>query len=93
MSESITKLKGIKWENNQCIMPIILFMKVNYGKREFYYGEDMNHLNYFGTLRNVNYLCDEGYHKGKRFTGAMFGIYVADKEKETVSSGTFELIV
>ena len=28
-----------------------------------------------GVLENVNYLCDEGLQKGKRFTGAMFGIY------------------
>ncbi|MBP3578045.1 MAG: family 43 glycosylhydrolase [Lachnospiraceae bacterium] len=28
-----------------------------------------------GTLPNVYYLCDEGIKKGKRFTGAMIGVY------------------
>lgn len=30
----------------------------------------------FGTLPNVYYLCDEGIKRGKRFTGAMVGVYV-----------------
>ena len=30
----------------------------------------------FTTLDNVNYLCDEGLKKGKRFTGALVGMYV-----------------
>ena len=29
-----------------------------------------------GTLSNVYYLCDEGIRRGKRFTGAMIGVYV-----------------
>ncbi|MCR5107548.1 MAG: family 43 glycosylhydrolase [Lachnospiraceae bacterium] len=29
----------------------------------------------FNTLENVYYLCDEGIKKGKRFTGAMVGLY------------------
>ena len=29
----------------------------------------------FVTLNNVYYLCDEGLKKGKRFTGAMVGMY------------------
>ena len=29
-----------------------------------------------GTLPNVYYLCDEGIKRGKRFTGAMIGLYV-----------------
>ena len=28
-----------------------------------------------GTLPNVTYLCDEGIKRGKRFTGAMIGVY------------------
>ena len=30
---------------------------------------------HFTTLENVNYLCDEGLKKGKRFTGALVGMY------------------
>ena len=29
----------------------------------------------FNTLSDVYYLCDEGYHIGKRFTGALIGMY------------------
>jgi hypothetical protein len=29
----------------------------------------------FTTLESVNYLCDEGLRKGKRFTGALVGMY------------------
>ncbi len=29
----------------------------------------------FTTLHNVNYLCDEGLSRGKRFTGALVGMY------------------
>ncbi|MBQ8878760.1 MAG: hypothetical protein IJ029_08540, partial [Lachnospiraceae bacterium] len=34
------------------------------------------------TLPNVYYLCDEGIRMGKRFTGAMVGIYGYGGEKE-----------
>lgn len=30
------------------------------------------------TLENVTYLADEGVHVGKRFTGAMVGIYALE---------------
>ena len=35
----------------------------------------------FATLPNVYYLCDEGYNKGKRFTGALVGMYAYGGEK------------
>ena len=35
----------------------------------------------FATLSNVYYLCDEGYNKGKRFTGALVGMYAYGGEK------------
>ena len=34
------------------------------------------------TLDNVNYLCDEGLKKGKRFTGALVGMYAVRDTKE-----------
>ncbi|WP_242839071.1 hypothetical protein [Butyrivibrio sp. MC2021] len=34
----------------------------------------------FGVLDNVYYLCDEGLKKGKRFTGAMMGMYAYSGE-------------
>lgn len=40
-------------------------------------GED---LLYEETCLSVTYLCDEGLRMGKRFTGAMIGVYGAGKE-------------
>lgn len=36
---------------------------------------DDSEITIFSTLSNVYYLSDEGYHKGKRFTGALVGMY------------------
>ncbi len=44
-------------------------------KREFYCSIDEGEDMLFATLDNVYYLCDEGLRKGKRFTGAMTGVY------------------
>lgn len=38
-------------------------------------GEDAETFITIGTLPNVYYLCDEGIKRGKRFTGAMLGVY------------------
>lgn len=35
----------------------------------------------YGTLDNVYYLCDEGLRRGKRFTGAMVGVYAFAGQK------------
>ncbi|MCM1467043.1 MAG: family 43 glycosylhydrolase [Alistipes sp.] len=53
---------------------IKLCVVTEYLRREFYYhvGDAQEKL---GTLDNVYYLCDEGIKKGKRFTGAMVGLY------------------
>lgn len=54
----------------------ITFKVVTQGlKRSFSYMLDDGEEITLGVLENVNYLCDEGLQKGKRFTGAMFGIY------------------
>lgn len=54
-----------------------IYLKVitNYLKRSFYYSYDGVDYTHFVTLDNVYYLCDEGLNKGKRFTGAMVGMY------------------
>ncbi|MBQ7775395.1 MAG: family 43 glycosylhydrolase [Lachnospiraceae bacterium] len=39
-------------------------------------------------LKNVNYLCDEGLKMGKRFTGAMVGVYADAGEEELEVSFT-----
>ena len=40
----------------------------------------------FGVLDNVFYLCDEGLSYGKRFTGALVGMFVYEGEKELTVS-------
>ncbi len=55
----------------------IIFLRVDtsFLKRTFYYSVDGTHYDEFGHLDNVYYLCDEGIKRGKRFTGAMVGLY------------------
>lgn len=58
--------------NGRC--EIRLLVSTRYLQREFFYeaGDQEQNL---GVLDNVYYLCDEGLKKGKRFTGAMIGVY------------------
>ena len=51
-------------------------------KRSFYYSEDGMNWIELGTLPCVDYLCDEGHTVGKRFTGAMIGVYAYGGENE-----------
>ncbi len=44
--------------------------------RRFLYRTEAGELRPVCTLENVYYLCSEGLKKGKRFTGAMVGLYV-----------------
>jgi xylan 1,4-beta-xylosidase len=53
---------------------IRLRMDTDYLTRSLYYSYDQEDV-HFTTLTNVNYLCDEGLRKGKRFTGALVGMY------------------
>lgn len=50
-------------------------IETEYLTRRFYYSFDGIKYKLAGTLDNVFYLCDEGIKKGKRFTGAMVGMY------------------
>lgn len=54
---------------------IHLRIKTDYLKREFYYSLDGESYTCLTILKDVYYLCDEGLSKGKRFTGAMVGMY------------------
>lgn len=70
-----------------------LWLKVetNFLKRTFYFSYDGQSYTKVETLENVYYLCDEGLKKGKRFTGAMLGMYAHDGAQSsrslTVSGG------
>ena len=44
-------------------------------QRTFYAGLDGGEKEELAALQNVYYLCDEGLKRGKRFTGAMLGVF------------------
>lgn len=46
-----------------------------------------------GRLENVYYLCDEGISRGKRFTGAMVGVYAYSGQEECRLVGEFRNMV
>ncbi len=55
---------------------VITFKIITSGlKRTFLFSLDGENYKELVTLDNVYYLCDEGLKKGKRFTGAMVGMY------------------
>lgn len=57
------------------------FVRTEYLKRTFSCEVDGTHIP-AAELSNVYYLCDEGIRMGKRFTGAMVGIYAYGGEAE-----------
>lgn len=50
-------------------------IETDYLKRKFYISYDNKTFYQIAARDNVYYLCDEGLKKGKRFTGAMIGMY------------------
>ena len=54
---------------------VYLKTETNYLTRTFSYSYDGLNYTTVDVLDNVYYLCDEGLKKGKRFTGAMIGMY------------------
>ena len=63
------------------IKSIYLRMDTSKFERSFYYSVDGSNWILAGTLSHVDYLCDEGHTKGKRFTGAMVGVYAYGGEE------------
>ena len=53
----------------------VLGVETRYLRRQFYYGRIGEGRKNVTELSNVYYLCDEGISMGKRFTGAMVGMY------------------
>ena len=60
---------------------ITFYVDTEYLERRFNYqiGSEKIQL---AKLSNVYYLCDEGIRMGKRFTGAMIGMYAYGGEQE-----------
>ena len=59
----------------------ILGVDTKYLQRSFYYGKVGGEVKTVEELASVYYLCDEGIAVGKRFTGAMVGMYGYAGEK------------
>lgn len=77
-----------EWINSlkQSSAPKIRFKIVtDYLKRSFFYSDanESDNMSCMGTIDNVYYLCDEGLKKGKRFTGAMVGVYGHTMDNDT----------
>ncbi len=53
----------------------LLGVETDYLNRRFYYKEEESDVTIVTELSDVYYLCDEGIRMGKRFTGAMVGMY------------------
>lgn len=69
----------------------VLFKIVTKGiEREFFVSFDGENYINAGKLDNVYYLCDEGLRKGKRFTGAMVGMYAHSGEDKEQLYATFQ---
>ncbi len=69
---------------------LTLKVETEYLKRRFTYCVEGNEWQDFATLDNVYYLCDEGIKMGKRFTGAMVGVYVYSGQYEERLIGEFK---
>ncbi|WP_022768752.1 family 43 glycosylhydrolase [Butyrivibrio sp. NC2007] len=66
---------------------IRLYMDTDHLRRELSYClNEEGDRRHFATLDNVFYLCDEGLDRGKRFTGAMVGMYAFSGANEMIVS-------
>ena len=63
---------------------IKLKVETDYLKRKFSYEADGKEI-VIADIPDVYYLCDEGIHMGKRFTGAMVGMYAYGGEEELMA--------
>ena len=68
-------------------------MDTDYLKRSFSYHAEGGQWQELVTLDNVYYLCDEGIRMGKRFTGAMVGVYAYSGEYEERLVGEFKNMI
>ncbi len=55
-------------------------------ERTFYYNTDREGFTEAAKLSDVYYLCDEGLKRGKRFTGAMLGVYAYAGNEDLVAN-------
>lgn len=67
--------------DKEALPELTLKVKTDYLKRDFMVAFDGKERE-IASLENVYYLCDEGIRMGKRFTGAMVGMYAYGGEQE-----------
>lgn len=78
-----TITRAVKKLEVETTKQITLKVKTHKLKRSFFYCLDTKKTELFlGTLDQVDYLCDEGYKKGKRFTGPTIGMYAYGKSSQ-----------
>lgn len=75
--DRVSRICGISTERS-----LRLGVEVRGLERRFLYCVNDGEIRLAETLENVYYLCDEGIRKGKRFTGAMVGLYVYSGDKD-----------
>ena len=68
-------------------------VETDFLKRSFSYETADGQWKEFAVLHNVYYLCDEGIRMGKRFTGAMVGVYAYSGEYEERLVGEFKNMI
>lgn len=73
------------------LVSIEFIVETNKLQRSFFYRINGGERKTVAELQNVYYLCDEGLKKGKRFTGAMVGLfaYAGDKNYRAKFSNFF----
>jgi xylan 1,4-beta-xylosidase len=83
-----TKAASAVYELSQVQDKVALYLKINtqYLKRTFSFSMDGKAYEQICELDNVYYLCDEGVKKGKRFTGAMVGMYAHSGEEGSLKA-------
>jgi xylan 1,4-beta-xylosidase len=59
-------------------------------KLSYNYMPEVDRYTEFTTLENVYYLCDEGLKKGKRFTGAMVGMFAYAGESDDMTVAFYD---
>lgn len=75
-----------EFDNSQNQISIDLKINTNYLNRSFSFSMDGKEFKTLCELSNVYYLCDEGVKKGKRFTGALVGMYAYSGDEESLKA-------
>lgn len=87
IKEHIGDTDKVQYYNTKEILPgtkLGLKMVTEGIRRSFYIKLEGFEWDFVATLDQVDYICDEGWHIGKRFTGPMEGIYACTEREERI---------